>query len=275
MKLLKSIFAFYINSSIHVGLAVLAFALVTKMEFNLQGPNALYGFIFLGTITAYNFMKYAKITGLHHRSLAQSLKSIQVFSFVCFLLLVYFTYQLSIVTILATASFAMLTFLYGVPIIFKKSLRNVPVIKIFIVAIVWAGITVVIPFISADHNIGQDEWITIIQRIFIVIALTVPFEIRDIQHDALRLKTLPQIFGIRNARLGGISLLILCLVIEMAKDNSSSAYIFSVIFLCLVTGWLLLNTKTNQTRYFSSFWVESMPILWCILLWILNAFYFI
>ena len=79
MKLLSSVFSFYINSSIHVAFAVLAFVGISMLEYDLEIPNALWVFIFFGTITGYNFVKYAKIAGLRHRQLTNSLRTIQVF----------------------------------------------------------------------------------------------------------------------------------------------------------------------------------------------------
>ena len=84
MKVLRRLFDFYINSSIHVALAVTSLVMVTLYEFELPLDFALVGFLFFGTITGYNFVKYAGVAGLHHRSLAKSLQAIQVFSFLCF-----------------------------------------------------------------------------------------------------------------------------------------------------------------------------------------------
>ena len=63
MNALKRIFEFYINSSIHVALAVLSLVLITVLEFNLKLPNSYWYFVFFGTITGYNFVKYAPIAG--------------------------------------------------------------------------------------------------------------------------------------------------------------------------------------------------------------------
>ena len=124
MKFLKAIFAFYINSSIHVALAVVALLAITVLEYNLKVPQALWLFVFLGAITGYNFVKYAKVAGLHHRSLTNSLKTIQVFSAVCFVILGIITFQVSLYTLLITAGFGLLTFLYAVPFIKNKNRKE-------------------------------------------------------------------------------------------------------------------------------------------------------
>ena len=273
MKLLTSIFSFYINASIHVALAVVALVGVTSLEFQLDISLALWAFIFFGTMTGYNFVKYAKIAGLKHRELTNSLKSIQLFSFLCFGILVYFSFQLSIYTLLTAGGFALLTFLYAVPFLKKKSLRNLNSLKIFIVALVWAGVTVTMPLIASEVNVNTDSWLSFIQRFFIVIVLTIPFEIRDLQYDLTTLKTLPQQFGLKKVKIIGLILLLICLLIEGFKDELSRYHFLSLLTTCLLIGGVLIISKRKQHKYFSSFLVEGIPIVWlAILLLLLNLF---
>ncbi|AFL81219.1 hypothetical protein Aeqsu_1739 [Aequorivita sublithincola DSM 14238] len=270
MKFLNQAFAFYVNSSIHVALAVVALLAVSVMEYDLIIPNELWAFVFLGALTGYNFVKYAKVAGLHHRSLTQSLKTIQVLSGVCFLALAIIAFQLSITTLLVTTAFGLATFFYAVPFIRHKNLRNFSGLKIFVVAFVWAGVTVIVPFVASENDISGDVLLTFLQRILIVVALILPFEIRDVPYDSLNLKTLPQQVGVRQTKLLGEVLLTLCLVFEFFKENSGVAYIVSMLIFCVVLGWMIVISKTNQTRYFSSFWVEALPILWFLVFVLFN-----
>ncbi len=265
MKVLKAVFAFYINSSIHVALAVVALLAITVFEFDLMVPVDLWVFVFLGALTGYNFVKYAKVAKLHHRSLTNSLKTIQVFSGICFAILVFIAFQLSIKTLIITASFGLATFFYAVPIVRNKNLRNFSGIKIFVVAFVWAGVTVIVPMIASETHISGDVLLTFLQRIVLVVALILPFEIRDVPYDSLNLKTLPQQIGIRSTKLLGIGLLLLCLFFEFFKHSSELAYLVSLLVFCVLLGLVIMISKTNQSRYFASFWVEEMPILWLLL----------
>ncbi len=265
MKFLNGVFAFYVNSSIHVALAVVALLAITVLEYDLTIPFELWAFVFLGALTGYNFVKYAKVAGLHHRSLTNSLKTIQVFSGICFVLLAFMAFKLSISTLLVTAGFGLATFFYAVPFLRHKNLRNFSSLKIFIVAFVWAGVTVIVPFISSETVVSGDVLLTFFQRILIVVALILPFEIRDIPYDSLNLKTLPQQLGVRNTKLLGLAVLLFCLVFEFFKYRSEVAYIISLLGFCVTLGWLLVISKTYQTRYFASFWVEGLPIIWLLL----------
>ncbi|MDC7999624.1 hypothetical protein POV26_01085 [Aequorivita todarodis] len=272
MKFFKRVFAFYINSSIHVALAVVALLAVSVLEYGLTIPKELWAFVFLGALTGYNFVKYAKIAGLHHRSLTNSLKTIQVFSGICFVLLVLIAFRLSITTLLVTAGFGLATFFYAVPFVRHKNLRNFSGLKIFIVAFVWAGVTVIVPFIASETAVSGDVLLTFFQRILIVVALILPFEIRDVPYDSLNLKTLPQQLGVRNTKLLGLAVLLVCLTLEFFKDSPEVAYIISLLGFCMLLGWLLVISKTNQSRYFASFWVEGLPIIWLLLFVLFEQF---
>ena len=273
MKSLRRLFEFYLNSSIHVALTVVSLVGVTALEYNLVIPSTLWFFMFFGTVTGYNFVKYAKIAKLHHHSLTDMLKTIQVFSFISFGLWIYFAFQLSIETLLSAALFGVFTFFYAVPLPFSKNLRTLAGIKIFVVALVWAGATVIVPVISATEELYVDIWISFVQRIFIVIVLTLPFEIRDLQYDQSNLKTLPQLFGLKNVKIFGILLLIVTQFLDGFKDALSLANFSCLFIVCVVLGTALVVSGRKQSRYFASFFVESIPMIWYGLLLLFSHFF--
>ncbi len=273
MKLLKSGFKFYINSSIHVALAVTALTLITVIEFSLAISKNLYFFIFFGTISAYNFVKYAKIPGLHHRSLTNSLKSIQIFSFLCFGMTVYFLFTVPLRVVWAAAGFGALTFFYAVPLLKHKNLRTIAGIKIVIVGLVWAGITVILPLVAANAGVCEDSLITFIQRLLLVIVLTIPFEIRDVPYDAPLLKTLPQLIGIRNVKIAGTVTLGFVLLLELFKEDVGFGYYLSLFLVSILTAGFLVFSRTKQAKYYASFWVEAIPIVWYVLFCYIENFF--
>lgn len=272
MKPLNGLFSFYINSSLHVALAVLAFLAITIMEYNLTISKELLAFVFLGTLTGYNFVKFSKVAGLHHHRLTQSLKTIQIVSAITFILLCIVAFNLPFRVLLATVVFGLATFFYAVPLIHKKNLRNLSGIKIFVVGFVWAGVTVILPFVEAEMPISGDLLLTFFQRVLIVVVLILPFEIRDVPYDSLNLKTLPQQLGVWNTKFLGEIILVVSLVFEFFKENSQLSYIGSLLIFCLTLGWVLLIVKADQKPYFASFWVEGLPILWFLLFLLFKMF---
>ncbi|MHB0754358.1 UbiA prenyltransferase family protein [Polaribacter sp. M15] len=263
MNIFKSVFNFYINASIHVALAVYALLRITEMYFDLPYNQNLYYFIFFGTITGYNFVKYAGVAKLHHRSLTDSLKVIQIFSFFCFLAMCYFAYQLQLSTLYYSIPFVVLTILYGVPFLsgFDKNLREVSYLKIAVVALVWAGFTVLIPIVDANAHITYTTYVLLLQRFLIVVVLILPFDIRDVQYDAISLQTIPRKIGIEKTKRLGLILMIFCLILEyLASTSNTMQTPFMVFFFIVII--LLMRAKTKQSKYYSSFWVESLPIVW-------------
>lgn len=269
MKILRALFAFYINSSIHVALAVIALVGVTQLILQLALPWEFYGFILLGTITAYNFVKYAKVAGLHHRSLTNSLKTIQVFSAFCALGLLILAFQLPFKFLLYTAGFGLLTFLYAVPFIAGKNLRSLGGIKIWIVALVWAGITVIVPVIAAENIVNTDVLLLFFQRFLLVIVWILPFEIRDVQYDVESLNTMPQQLGVNNTKVVGVVLLLVAFICSLLMTRGHFWNISGVISVTLISGVMLLKSKKVQGQYYASFWVESIPVIWLLLTYLL------
>lgn len=273
MKVLKQLFNFYINSNIHVALAVYSLALITLSEFNIPYNETILYFIFYASITGYNFVKYFGVAKFHHRSLTNWLKAIQIFSFFCFLLMCYYAFKLSAKTLIYILCFGVVTFLYAIPFFPRRlfldkehNLRSIGGLKIYLIALVWSGVTVFLPLINSNYSIDSDVIITGIQRFIFVIVLILPFEIRDVRYDSLKLSTVPQKIGVRQTKIMGGLLLIVFFFLELFKDKIEINQIFVLFSVSIITLLLLIFSKIEQGKYYSSFWVEGLPILWLILL---------
>lgn len=267
MNVLKKIVDFYINASIHVAFAVYAFLRITEMYLDLPYQKSLDYFIFFGTITGYNFVKFAGVAKLHHRSLTSDLKIIQLFSLFCFIAMCYYVFLLPLNTLVFCFPFALLTFLYAVPFFggFEKNLRNIGYLKIIIVALVWAGFTVLIPYFHETNDVSYQVALLFIQRFLVVIVLILPFEIRDLQFDAISLQTIPRKIGIpQTKRLGLIFMLISLLISYALSTNFEVKNAFMIFFFLTIV--FLMRAKVNQSKYYSAFWVEALPIIWWLLL---------
>ena len=272
MKLLKHLFNFYINSSIHVALAVFSLSWITLIEYQIPFDDNVLFFVFFATITGYNFVKYFGIAKFHHRRLASWLKAIQIFSLLSFLLLCLFAFKLEPTTLFYIAGFGIVTFLYAIPFLPKRffldkqqNLRSIGGLKIYLIALVWSGVTVFLPIINNEFDINTDIILTGIQRCVFIIVLMLPFEIRDLQYDSLKLSTIPQKIGVKSTKIIGILLLVFFLFLEFFKVNIYSTDVLPLVFITIITTLFLLFSKTKQGNYYSSFWVEGLPILWLIL----------
>lgn len=273
MKGLKQVFDFYINSSIHVALAVVSLSWLTLLEFKVQIDTNLLYFIFFASVTGYNFVKYFGLAKFHHRSLANWLKLIQVFSFFCFLLMCFFAFKLQIKTLLFIGSLGLVTFLYAIPLLPKHvlfdeklNLRNIGGLKIYVITLVWTGVTVILPLVDNAIDCSMTVFITALQRFVFVMVLMLPFEIRDLQYDSLMLSTLPQKIGVRRTKIMGGLLLLLFYFLEFFKMEVDWKRLICLTIITLTSYFFLVFAKKEQGKYYSGFWVEGIPILWLLLL---------
>lgn len=273
MHLLKQIFNFYIDSSIHVALAVFALSWITLLRFHIPYDSAILHYIFFASISGYNFVKYFGIARFRHRGLTNWLKCIQIFSLVCFIVMLYYALQLESKTLMVVLGFGLVTFLYAIPIFPKnviydnsKNLRNISGLKVYIIALVWAGVTVVLPLLNNDVSMDVDVIITVFQRFVLVTVLMLPFEIRDLNYDSLELATIPQLIGINKTKIIGAILLLLFFLLDYLKYKNHIDSHIALLAITVICFLLLIFAKRNQGKYFSSFWVEGIPIYWLVIL---------
>lgn len=273
MRLLKTVFDFYINSSIHVALAVCVLAWLTLLQFGLNDDHNILYFVFFASITGYNFVKFFGIAKFHHRSLTTKLKAIQIFSLICFVAMSYYLLKLETQTLIYVSIFGAATFLYAVPIVPKKlyldeqqNLRSIGGLKIYIIALVWTGVTVFLPIVNAGYDVNDDVLIIAIQRFLFIIVLMLPFEIRDLSYDSLKLSTIPQTIGIKGTKLFGVLLLVVFFFLEYFKDEINTESLSVHLMITLIVLCFLIFSWTKQNKYYTAFWVESLPIWWWLLM---------
>ena len=266
MVLLKRFFDFYIEASIHVALSVYALTFITLTKFNLDFDNISLLTVFFATVLGYNFVKFYPILKKQNFKLNFKLKLV-VFASICsgFMMLNY-VLQLQLKIVLFLLFFALVTFLYVFPFKSKKTLRTFPGIKIFVIALVWSSVTLFLPLLQNNVIFTLDVFLTFLQYFFLVVVLMLPFEIRDLKYDIPNLKTLPQVIGVKNTKFFGQLLLAIFFLIEFLKDEIFLSNQVPLCFTVLALFLLLKNASEKQSKYYSSFWVEAIPILWLVLL---------
>lgn len=272
MNLIKQLFNFYLNSSVHVALSVVSLSYITLKEFGVATDYNVLFFVLFATITGYNFVKFFGIAKWHYRSLANWLKVIQVFSFFSFLFMCYYMLQLEFRVLLYLSVFVVITFLYAIPILPKRfyldsnhNLRDISGLKVYIIGMVWAGVTVILPLLNNDITINADVILTTIQRFAFVIALMLPFEIRDLAFDNIKLATIPQKIGVKQTKIIGLLLMMLFLFLEFFKNEVVAVNFVVLTIVTLITTGFIVFSKPSNSTYYSAFWVESIPIMWLLI----------
>ena len=259
MKFLKQILNFYIKFSIHIGLAVFSLVQITCLSMNISIFAALKIFIFFGTILGYNFLKYGTFFQKNNLIIKENLLLIFV-SILSFAGACYFFIQLQ-------RKVQFLFILMGFMVFIYPFLRKYGIIKMFLVSFCIALITVYIPSFSKNILI-YDYHIILIQRFLIIVCLLIPFEILDSKNDPFAMQTLPQHLGVKKTKFFGLVLLVLFCVLEIFFNNRKEDYKFLLLsfFIAIVIALFIIFANTKRSKYYTSFWVESIPIFWWILL---------
>jgi len=172
---------------------------------------------------------------------------------------------------------AILSIGYVVPFFGKKRrLRDFDYIKIFLIAIVWAFITVILPIVERKGwAISLSDILMCIERSLFVFAITIPFDIRDLKVDQhLQVKTIPFIIGIpKSKRLAGILLLsaflFALLLYNLSIYNGAVLFALSLSYL---SSFLLINysDKTEQDYFFTGL-MDGTIILQFLLIFAFNS----
>ncbi|MBF4985942.1 hypothetical protein FNJ87_16950 [Nonlabens mediterrranea] len=271
MSLLKTILDFYIRSSLHVGICFMAMAMVYHFTYQFYVPFGYYIFLFCSAVAGYNLIKYGFIW-LKNRLLSNVLYKLLSIAAAAIALIILLKLNISSHAWLLLMIVILINMLYVLPIWKGHGLRYSPFFKLFSVSIVWAILIIAIPQFLY-YNTGVDtpviiefnngvltndavEWHTL--KIFIlVIALCIPFEIRDLKYDEEQLQTLPQVLGIKASKYIG---LILCIFYLLLLCYSLPNVL--EVIMVIITAIAIWFSDRFKSDYYSSFFVEAIPLLW-------------
>lgn len=232
-------------------------AYITDFSSNLYHNFVYPSCVFFGTVVGYNFLKYFEIFTTYRFDYKKYLGILTVTIVSCFGFLFFFLWLKRSVQILIIVS--------GLLVLMYPFLRKYGWLKMFLVSFVVTLVSVYIPF-HIRNRIEMDFYITMMQRFLILVSLLIPFEILDSKTDAKSLQTLPQQFGINRTKLFGILLVIPFIILEFIKTNSS----YLVLPIGIMTVLFIHFSSVERNKYYTSFWVESVPIFWLILVLIFS-----
>jgi hypothetical protein len=270
MKVITQVFNFYIISSIHVALSCYALVRLTFHMFGIEYDESMSLFVFFGTIVGYNFVKYDALVRVNKLTIGRQLKIIAVFSFCSLLLVGYYFFQLKRITQVVSIGIFAITALYTLPFFpNRKNARNWAGVKIYIVALCWVGATLVLPLINAEIAFTSDFYLKCVQRFILVFVLILIFEIIDLANDDPHLQTVPQQIGVKRTKILGLLLLIPFYFLEFLKSNFDKNQLVINLIMVLVLSLFIAFANEKRSKYYTSFWVESIPIFW----WLMVVFY--
>jgi hypothetical protein len=246
---------FLIQTNIWVALCFTA--LVVYFQLNLYHPiYSVWGIAFFGTLGIYNFTRIPNWKNFQNPRYRNQfiLTAIGVIGAAICVILRGFELK----TFLYLAVLGFVSFCYSLP--FKGlGLRTIPFLKLFLIAFVWAGSSIGL-LLVVHHSLLQ-HYAVFTSVFFFVIGITIPFDIRDAKIDELELKTIPQILGIKGAKILSITCLILSMVFFYIEFHLWTAFTLSWYLTSIISILFCVFSSPKNSPFYYSFWMESCSIL--------------
>ena len=229
--------------------------------------------LFFATFISYNFQRivfHIKFNKSQLSSWYNSCKKVIYFLLgFSLLMFVYFFLKLKLRTQLIVFFISLISFLY------PFGLRTIPFLKIFLISFSWSISTVSLIYFENNLLIDCGFYLEILSRCFFIIGITIPFDIRDLQYDNKRLKTIPIVFGVSHSR--NIALLFLALYILITfylhfYIQFNLNYLLASFFCFIYSFYLVNKANVKKGSFYYSFWLESCSVSLLIFLIITSLF---
>jgi len=276
---------FFLFSNIFIAFCAVAQGLVTYYLLQLPPDKYILMFVFCSTLLVYNLsmllskpkdpqkspFKRVRWIFSHHRLII----SITLIATLCIIPLG--LWYLSIQSQLLMVFVGIIAVAYNFPFLKlndkKIGLRNLPGIKLFLIAFVWATSCVLLPIVQLESNLGLSitlgaTLLLVAKRFLFICAITIPFDIRDLFQDKLyELKTIPVMLGEKKAWIFCQALLILCFVLLVLFTKEFNLDVLGLALTLFLTGWLIFKSNIKRNEYFYFFFLDGTMILQFVILW--------
>ena len=263
---MKHVLSFYLNSNIFVALSAFCLYKVSEILFDIQNYQIAL-FVFFSTLFAYNYMRSSFLSQTINSSF--KIESSQINNG---LLLSLSALASIFISIVLGLKFIQLLFLPIVisalyPLSFtihniKFSLRDVPFLKIFIIAFVWSYVTLLLPALYLGVEINYFLISNFLQRFLFILAISIPFDIRDFKID--RMKTLPNTIGVENSKFFAWFCLVvidLLLIIDLVYNDITIPFFIAVFCSIELCALCIYFANSERPHVFYSFFVEGLSII--------------
>ena len=252
---------FLMKTNFFVSLGAVFLTLQTQVQLGMRPHIYPYVFIiFSASYMAYNTQIVAVwVYGSNHngKSLIKEDQDVNrqrllfILSIVLFFGAILFAKQ-KIVTALVPLS--IITLCYSFPLRTTKTilfrLREVPLLKVFLISTTWSAVTVLLPTIHSGTEMNQTHVLMMLtERFLLIFAIAIPFDIRDMNTDAMaKLKTVPLIIGKGKAlALSNVCLLAFIAISLFHFYLNGLTFVLPALILSVGFTVLLINTKTWNT----------------------------
>ena len=268
MNILLPIFRFTIYSNIFVALCALSLCRISEIIMKTHN-HEINQFVFFATLFTYNFQRLIK-QDINKKSekkiwVKRNKSIIIIISIISGLISGYLFLDLSLKTQIAIAFSGLICILYPI------KLRNIPFVKIFLISIIWTISSCLLLILENNITITDYTILYIISVLLFVFAITIPFDIRDINIDDKKIKTIPMIFGIKKSKSISVCSLLITMIIYVYlfyKNQLYEPHLFSIFIALFITAILIIKSHENKNIMYFSFWIESTSLIFYLILYL-------
>lgn len=265
-------------SNIFIALCAVAQGLVTYQLLDTEPEAHVLGLLFCSTLALYNFSillvkpeKPERSPFLRVRWIFSHYRLMITVTIIAILSILPLLFFLNAASRILLISLALISVAYSLPIfsIHDKhfGLRNIPGVKLFLIAIVWSLSCVLLPILELESNIEasvtvNDTILLITKRFLFIAAITVPFDIRDLFQDKRdELKTIPVILGEQKALLICQGLLLGYMVLLFIFTERIDSNFLGLFLTIILAGWLIFKSKWEKNEYYYFLYLDGTMIV--------------
>jgi 4-hydroxybenzoate polyprenyltransferase len=262
-------------SSVFISLCGFALTVETYLLAGLPVSWAMALFVFLATLFTYNLSSVQSILRRPNQSInrrhtvwsQRHKKELAVLGLLSIAVAagVYFWSGLRI-DLWFVLHLAVISVGYTVPVLYKrrrvKPLRSVPLLKVFLIAYVWAVVTAMFPLLDGGMDVWQPETLWLFLRRFLfILALALLFDIRDYTYD-LDTKTLtfPGWIGVRKTKLLSLGLLLLYMGVVLASGERG-IILWALLLSAVGAAIIVWRSAENRPRVYFAILADGAMLL--------------
>ena len=289
-KYIRQTLDFLQFSNLFIALCAVAQGLLTYHLLHAKADKHVLGILLCSTIAMYNYSMLLSKPVNPEKSAFRRVRWIFAhyrltitITIIAILSLIPLAFFLSTESKMLLAFLASISVGYNLPVFTfndkKFSLRNIPGIKLFLIALVWSLSCVLLPIleIESHHTIvvpARDIVLLVAKRFLFIAAITVPFDIRDLFQDRYNeLKTIPVILGEKKAYLFCMGLLLIYLVLLFLFTKSFDLNFLGLLLTIILTSWLIFRSEWEKNEYFYFFYLDGVMIVQYIVVLILSTIF--
>ncbi|AFM05460.1 UbiA prenyltransferase family protein [Bernardetia litoralis DSM 6794] len=138
--------------------------------------------------------------------------------------------------------------------------RNIPYLKIFLIAYVWASATVIFPMLHEHLIIQNPKTIALFfERLFFTLAITVPFDIRDKEGDKrVGLNTLVSLLSVQKSKILAIFLLLICTALIYHFHINYFLH-FGIVY--ILTAFLIIGSSNKRSEWYFTGLIDGLFVV--------------